>query len=312
MVAAISLFNILAYRQAYSMMHFTRGGYRTGEPAELSFGAKIEVLFNGVNIPRPHTKLQPTSLSPDCKVLTIPETNGITLGAWYNPAPPENPLIILFHGYMAEKAGTLPEARIFSESGCSVLMVDFRGSGESSESYTTIGYQEAEDVAAAVTYAREHLKFSKLILYGQSMGASAILRAVDKYDVHPDGIIIESVFDRMLTTVQHRFEAMHVPSFPGAQLLIFWGGHQSGFDGFSHNPVDYAAGIRCPALFLHGAADPKARIGEAKQVYEGVPGFKQFHEFEGGGHASGAGRFAVEWKQAVLKFFQDSGIQAAS
>src|ERR1051326_57080 len=71
-----------------------------------------------------------------------------------------------------EKSGTILEARAFLEMGFAVLMVDFRGSGESSESYTTVGFLEAEDVAVSVAYAREELHQAKVILYGQSMGAA--------------------------------------------------------------------------------------------------------------------------------------------
>jgi pimeloyl-ACP methyl ester carboxylesterase len=186
--------------------------------------------------------------------------------------------------------------------------VDFRGSGESSEAYTTIGYREAEDVAAAVRYAREHLPHARLILYGQSMGAAAVLRAVHACGVQPDAIIAEAVFDRMLSTVRNRFRIMGVPSFPGAELLVFWGGRQAGFDGFSLNPVDYAASVRCPILFLHGAADPRARIEEARSVFAAVPGWKRFKEFPGLGHQAALARFPDEWKATVAQFLRDAAL----
>jgi len=138
---------------------------------------------------------------------------------------------------------------------------------------------EAEDVAAAVRHAQEHLSYSKLILYGQSMGAAAVLRAVHNCGARPDAIIVEAVFDKMLNTVGHRFGAMGLPAFPGAQLLVFWGGIQAGFNGFAHNPVDYAAGVRCPILFLHGDDDPRARLEEARRVWgKGLPNLKPMGE----------------------------------
>jgi len=213
--------NAVACRQAWAMMHFTRDGVRTEKPENLSLGEKIKVLFCGVDMPRPHNSLTPDKLGPACRAVVIPETNGIKLGAWYCPAAPSDPLVILFHGYAGDKSGMLPEAGAFLEMGCSVMLVDFRGSGDSSESYTTVGYYEADDVAAAVHYARTQLPHSKLVLYGGSMGAAAVLRAVARCGVQPDAIIVESVFDNMLNTVRHRFEAMGVPSFPGAQLLVF-------------------------------------------------------------------------------------------
>jgi len=310
-VVAFAALNLVAYRQAYAMTHFVTGGPRTGNAETLSLGQKLKTLFCGVDLPRPRTTLSPTNLGPACRSLTIPGTNGVRLGAWYCPASPESPLVILFHGYGDEKAGTLNEAKVFLELGLSVLLVDFRGSGDSSESYTTVGYDEADDVAAAVRYAKASLPHSKLVLYGISMGAAAELRAVHSCGVQPDAIIAEAVFDRMLSTVKHRFELMGVPSFPAAAVLVFWGGRQFGFNAFGNNPVEYAASVRCPILFLHGTADPRARSAEARQVYDAVPGRKWFKEFAGVGHAAIVVPYREEWKKTVSQFLKDAQVGAA-
>ncbi len=304
--AGFVLLNVLAYRHAYAMMHFTSGQPRTGLPETLGFAKKIGVLLWGVNIPRPHTDLAATALGTAAKSLQIKEDGGIKLGAWYCPGPTRSPLVILFHGYGGEKSGTLAEAKVFLEIGCSVLLVDFRGSGDSSESSTTIGYDEAEDVAAAVRYAKQNLSPAKIILYGQSMGAAAVLRAVHASGVNPDAIIVEAVFDKLLNTVRHRFEAMRLPSFPSAELLVFWGGAQAGFNGFAHNPVDYAESVRCPILFLHGAADPRAHIEEAGRVFEAVSAPKHFEGFPRIRHAATVTRSPVEWKETVDGFLRQT------
>ena len=311
LVAAFAALNVAAYHQAYAMTHFVKGGPRTGSAESLNFGQKLKTLFYGVDLPRPQTSLSPTNVGPACRSLTFPGTNGVQLAAWYCPVSPESPLVILFHGYGDEKTGTLNEAKVFLELGCSVLLVDFRGSGDSSESYTSVGYDEAEDVAAAVRYANANLPHSKLVLYGLSMGAAAELRAVHSCGVKPDAIIAEAVFDRMLSTVRHRFELMGLPSFPGAALLVFWGGKQLGFNAFGHNPVEYAASVRCPILFLHGAADPRARLAEARQVYDAVPRRKWFKEFAGIAHAAIVVPDREEWKKTVSQFLKDSQVEAA-
>ena len=302
--------NMLAYRHAYAMMHFTSGNARTHDPEKLTLGQKVKALFCGVNIPRPQTRASPLDLGPDTRSLRLDGANGITLGAWYCPGPVLSPLVILFHGYTGEKSGTLPEAKAFLDMGLSVLLVDFRGSGDSSESYTTVGFDEAEDVAAAVRYAHAHLPHGKVILYGQSMGAAAILRAVHSCGVRPDAIIVEAVFDRMLNTVRHRFEAMGVPSFPGAELLVFWGGRQAGFNGFGHNPAQYAASVNCPILFLHGAADPRAHVEEARRVFDAVHAPKRFREFPAIGHEASVVRNPGEWREAVSQFLGDEDVAA--
>lgn len=299
------ILNALAYRHAYAMMHFTTATERTGPPEKLTVRQKISVLLHGVSLPRPQTKTSPSALGPGAKSLTLDSTHGIKLGAWYCPGPPQNPLVILFHSYGGEKSGTLPEARAFLELGLSVLLIDFRGSGDSSESYTTIGFDEGEDVVAALRYARERLPQPKVILYGESMGAAAILRAVHNCGAKPDAIILEAVFDDLLNTVRHRFELMGMPSFPGAELLVFWGGRQAGFDGFAHSPVRYAADVRCPILFLHGAADPRARPEEARRVFTAVPWSKTFKEFPGLGHEAAVVRSPDDWKKTARQFLDE-------
>jgi alpha-beta hydrolase superfamily lysophospholipase len=303
-LVGFALLNLLAYRHAHAMMYFTANGSRTRQAEDLGLADKIGVLFSGIKLPRPESGITLASLGPAWKGMTIACTNGVRLGAWQCGGARPDQLVILFHGYDAEKSSLLNEANAFLEMGFSVLLVDFRGSGESSESYTTIGFREGEDVAASVRYAREHLSTSRIVLYGESMGAAAILRAVHSEGVRPDAIILEAVFDRLLTTAQNRFAIMGLPSFPAAQLLIFWGGWQAGFNGFSHNPIDYAASVQCPVLFLHGTDDPRAKLQDARRVFAAVTTMKTFKEFQGMGHRGGLGAFPAEWKEAVSNFLK--------
>jgi pimeloyl-ACP methyl ester carboxylesterase len=293
--------NVLAYNHARAMMHFSDTGTRTTKPERHSFWSKFHVLLVGVNVPRPTGDRSPSGFAPDCRVLSVDVPVGVTLESWYCNRGEETPLVILFHGYSAEKTSLLEEAKALLDLDASVLLVDFRGSGGSSESYTTIGVNEADDVVAVVRYAETHLAHSKTILFGQSMGAVAILRAVHEHDIQPDSVILEAVFDTMLNTVRNRFHAMHIPSFPSAELLVFWGGRQWEFDGFKHNPVDYASSVHCPALFMHGQHDPRATLDEGRRVFDAVPGPKEWVQFERTGHQSYIAMHPSDWRTAVKK-----------
>ncbi len=213
-------------------------------------------------------------------------------------------MVILFHGYSAEKTSLLGEARAFLDLGASVMLVDFRGSGGSSASYTTVGVHEAEDVAAAVRYAQIWLSHGNDFLFGRSMGAAAILRAVHAHGAEPDGVILEAVIDTLLNTVRHRFRALQVPAFPSAELLVFWGGRQWGFDGFEHNPSDYAASVDCPTLLMHGERDPRVSLTEARRVFDAIPVTKELVTFERSGHESYLSRNASQWRTAVERFIK--------
>jgi pimeloyl-ACP methyl ester carboxylesterase len=303
-VAGFAGLNALAYSHAEAMLRFSDGGPRTTTPEQLGLLSRINVLLAGVNIPRPWSHRHPSDLAPDCRLLSVPGPSGVTLASWYCNRGRGTPLVILFHGYSTEKTSLLGEARAFLDLGASVMLVDFRGSGGSSESYTTVGVHEAEDVVAAIGYARERLSHGNVFLFGRSMGAAAILRAVHAHGVQSDGVILDAVFDSLLNTVRHRFRAMQVPAFPGAELLVFWGGRQWGFDGFDHNPSAYAASVRCPVLFMHGARDPRVRLIEARRVFEAIPATKEFVTFEQSGHESYLSKNAEQWRSAVERFIK--------
>src|SRR5262249_47015725 len=146
-----------------------------------------------------------------------------------------------------------------------------------------------------------------LVLYGISMGSAAVLRGVAAEGVTPDAIILESPFDRLLTTTENRFHAMGLPAFPAAGVLIFWGSVQQGFNGFSHNPVDYAPAVRCPALVLYGAQDPRVSPAQAQAVFDRLGGRKQFVTVPDAGHVLLIDVNPTLWQEQVGQFLNQIG-----
>ena len=308
-VAFIGL-NALAYMHARAMLQFTKEGDRTATPEELSIWRKAGILVTGVNIPRPESARNPLELAAYCQVEQIEGTNGITLESWYCNQGESTPLVILFHGYSTEKTSLLEESKAFLDMGYSVLLVDFRGSGGSSESYTTIGIDEAKDVTTVFRYAEAKLLHTRIILYGFSMGSVAILKSIHDDTINPDAIILGAVFARMSTTIKNRFRTMGVPSWPSSQLLLYWAGKQYGFDGSEHNPIDFAPSVNCPTLFMHGADDPRASFDQAHAVYDSTPGnaFKRFEDFRDIGHESYIDAHPLQWRTAIESFLKESEI----
>ena len=298
--------NILAYNHARAMTTFADAGTRTRQPEKLSRWQRIRVLLTGVTVTRPASDLLPQSLAQNTQVISIPVNDNITLQAWYANRGTNTPLALIFHGYASDKTASLVEARALLDMQISVLLVDFRGSGGSSETYTTIGYREADDVKAAFLFAHTHYAHTHHILFGQSKGAVAILRAMQHHDIKPDAVIIEAVFDTMLNTVRNRFRAMNTPAFPNAELLVFWGGQQWGFNAFRHNPVTYAASLTTPALFMHGEEDPRATLREGMRVFAAVPGPKTWVSFPHSKHESFVGSHPERWNQAIQDFLANT------
>jgi uncharacterized protein len=216
----------------------------------------------------------------------FPSLDGTFLEAWYLPRRDARAVAVLFHGYGGTKGDLLREARAFHELGVAAFLVDFRGGGGSAGDESSIGFHEAQDVRAATAYARTLPGRLPVVVYGISMGAAAVLKADAEEPLGARALVLECPFDRLLTTVDHRFEERHVPAFPLSNLLVFWGGWRQGFDAFAHNPVDYARRVRTPTLLLSGSEDQLVTPDEAGDIARALAGPKELVVCPGVPHAS--------------------------
>jgi alpha-beta hydrolase superfamily lysophospholipase len=305
LLVSFLLLNVLAYRHARAMTHFVLAGKRTGGPQGLSLLQKVGILFTGVQIPHPASPSTPPDYGLSHTVHDFAGPRG-KLEGWYIPHEQPRGIVLLFHGYAECKAQLLPEARALHAMGYSCFLVDFPGSGGSEGDETTIGYSEARDVDRAVVYVREQWPGLPVVLFGRSMGSAAILRALAVEGTRADAAVLECPFDRMLSTVEARFAAMGLPSFPCARLLLFWGSVQLGFNGFQHNPSEYASAVHCPVLLLHGDKDPNVSVDQTAAIVQALGGPKVLHTFAGLGHEPYLLKRSAEWKDEVGRFLSDS------
>lgn len=294
------LVNIVLWNQSRASLRFSGTAQKTANLEKLTLGDKLKIVFRGSNNPKPKAWTTPKDFGLTYTSETIPETKGIRLAAWYCPAERTDVFVLMFHGYAMEKSSLLKEAAALHSLGLPLALIDFRGSGDSSESYTTVGWVEAEDVEEALAFYKRKFPRMKMILFGQSMGAASILRAVATRNVKPDLIVLEAVFDTMLGTIKNRFRILHLPSFPMAEILVFWGGRQFDFNAFENNPVDYAKQVSCPALLLHGDHDNRALLADSKRVLAAIPGDrKKLVIFTGAAHESYVVQHRETWVNAI-------------
>ena len=137
------------------------------------------------------------------------------------------------------------------------------------------------------------------------MGGAAVLRAIAAHGVQADGLIIEATFDSLLNTGKNRFRAMGLPGSPFAELLLFWGGVQNGFDAFAHNPVDYARAVKQPALILHGEKDERTTIHEARSIALAMGAHARFIAYDGVPHMPIVEARREDWSRDVAKFLEE-------
>ncbi len=293
------ILNGLAWMHARAMTHFVPGARHVPLPEDMTLGQKAVALVLGVRVPRPTNTLSPRDYRLPFQTITLTASDGVTLEAWSIPGASAEAVWILVHGYADCKCMLLPEAAALHDLGYGCLLVDLRGSGGSEGNVTYMGYREAADVAAAAQWMADTSPQARLCLFGRSMGAAAILRAVALGQVEPAGLFLECPFDRLLTTVQNRFHLVGAPAFPAAQLLVFWGGRQLGFDAFQHNPVEYARSVDCPTVVLEGGQDRRVSLREAENLRDALGGHGRLLVFQRTGHLGFLQDEPERWRQAA-------------
>ncbi|MBV6624432.1 MAG: alpha/beta hydrolase [Rivularia sp. (in: Bacteria)] len=275
------ILNILSYGGAYYLTYFNSYNRQVSSKKPADIGLKYETKRISIN-------------------------RNEWLDTWFIPAENKsNGTVLLFPGNNGSKAKQLlAPTQVFHDLDYNTLLVDFRGLGASSGNSTTIGFREAEDVALAVNYAEKSKLKHPYILYGVSMGSAAILKSMADKDknINPEAIILEAPFARLVNAVGSRLKAIKIPTFPITQLIVFWGGIQHGFNGFTHNPVTYAKSVKCPTLILQGKLDKWTSLEEINEILQNLQGSKELVIFPDAGHNLLVTVDKQLWKQSVEKF----------
>jgi hypothetical protein len=287
--------NAVAFAHAWRFTHFVDGAKRTDNPERLGVVARATVLLTGVTVARP--------VEQDLRAQVLPDARDERVGdaaVWVDPAGADaRGVVLLFHGYGGSRSDLLGDAAFFHALGYGVAAVGFPGSGAAAGDSTSLGYGEADVVRDVAAHYRTG---APLVLYGKSMGSAAILRAVGVLGVRADALILENPFDRLVTTVGHRFEAMGLPAFPGAWILAFWGGVQHGFYGPGYAPVEDAVHVTVPTLLLHGAEDARVHLDEARAIDAALGGPHRLEVFPGVGHVGLRTQDPARWGAAVREW----------
>ncbi len=296
------LMNVIAAIHAYKFTHFSATNEeRTKDPKQLSFGQKMSALFFGISNPRPVNKKLPQRPFETIKLKSNKEIECWLIEHERSKTDSVRGTVIIFHGYIGEKSSMLDKADEFFALGYNTLLVDFMGSGGSEGNQTTIGYKEAEEVKTCFDYIKGR-GAQKIYLFGTSMGAAAVIKALHDYDMQPTGIIVECPFGTMYQTTCARFRQLHAPVIPMAALLDFWGGVENGFNALGYSPAEYAKSVKCPALLIYGAIDDKVSRQETDEIYGNFQGYKQLKIYPLAAHENYLRKYKKEWVADVTAF----------
>ncbi|MBU8898104.1 alpha/beta hydrolase [Corallococcus sp. H22C18031201] len=179
---------------------------------------------------------------------------GHALRGWYVPSR-DGSAVVLVHGFAANRAQLLFEARALAEAGHGVLLFDLRAQGESDGDAVTWGDRERGDVRAALAFvaSRPDVEASRLGLLGFSMGgATALLVAQEEPRVR--AVAAVGAFPVLEADVHSCYGGRlgRLNSLP-----VVWSLRRAGVDVDAVRPLDGMARLEGRALLLiNGDTDP--------------------------------------------------------
>jgi fermentation-respiration switch protein FrsA (DUF1100 family) len=204
----------------------------------------------------------PADIGAEFRDVSIETADGVRLHGWYVPGDSDR-VLLFFHGNAGNISHRLESIRQYRQLGLSVLIIDYRGYGQSEGRTTEQGiYQDAE---AAWRYLTEANKTpaNRIIVFGRSMGASAAAYLAARH--RPLALIVESSFTSVPDIAQEYY-----PWLP-----VRW------LSRLRHSAEEFVARSKSPVLVIHSRDDEIVPFHHGEAIFKAAGEPKALIEIRG-------------------------------
>jgi fermentation-respiration switch protein FrsA (DUF1100 family) len=197
----------------------------------------------------------------------IATSDGERLHGWYIPAAEARGVLLFFHGNAGNISHRLESIAIFNRLGLDVLIVDYRGYGQSTGKPSEQGTYRDAQAAWDYLVGERGTAPGRIAVFGRSLGGAvgAWLAAGLPTDTAPAAVIIESSFTSGADMARRLY-----PIYP-ARLLT----------RLKYPVVDHVARLRSPVLVVHSRDDEIIPFAMGRALYDAAPAPKSFLALRG-------------------------------
>ncbi|MGL6139167.1 MAG: alpha/beta hydrolase [Planktothrix sp.] len=213
-----------------------------------------------------------------------------TVHCWWIPSEinPNQKVIIDLHGNRNTIGGNIGYAELFHEMGLSVLLVEYRGYGRSTNRFPSekTVYQDVE-VAWNYLVNERQINPHNIYVFGHSLGGAI---AIDLAFKHPEiaGLIIESSFTNIREMIDYKKRYWMFP----INLIL-----TQKFDSLAKIPT-----LKMPLLLTHGTEDELIPKTMSEDLFNAATEPKQLLIVAGAGHNNVRQVGGEEYWETVQQF----------
>ena len=204
----------------------------------------------------------PTEIGSEYRDVWIRTTDGVRLHGWNIPGDSDR-VLLFFHGNAGNISHRLESIRQFLQLGLSVLIIDYRGYGQSEGRTTEQGIYRDADAAWRYLTEINDTPEERIIVFGRSMGASAAAYLAARH--RPLALIIESTFTSVPDIAREYY-----PWLP-----VRW------LSRLQHSARDFVREVESPVLVIHSRDDEIVPFRHGEAIFAAARDPKSFLEIHG-------------------------------
>jgi fermentation-respiration switch protein FrsA (DUF1100 family) len=238
------------------------------------------------NLPGRELVGTPADIGLEYEPVTLVTGDGVRLGAWFIPHAAGDATLLFLHGNAGNISHRLDSIRQFHDLGLQVLILDYRGYGESEGSPTETGTYDDATAAWHYLITQRGIAPRDIVLFGRSLGANIAAELATR--TRPGALVMESAF----TSVPDMAETIY-PWLP-TRLL----------SRYRYDAYKQLAHISCPLLIVHSRDDEIIPYTHGQRLFERAREPKQFLELRGG-HNDGFLVTGRDYLEGIGKFLSE-------
>lgn len=211
-------------------------------------------------------EVTPLAFGVDYQPLNVETADGETLRLWRLSRPDAKAYVVYLHGNGGNLSVWADVLVGVHRQGFDLLAVDYRGYGLSTGSPSEHGLYRDVDAVLQLVAREPRPPGVPLVFWGRSLGTVMAAYAASRSS--PDGVILEAGFPSMRAVLETN--------------PVMWA--LSWASSYRMPTAQWMAGVRAPALVLHGDRDSVIRYSLGRRLFESLPGPKTFVTLAGGEH----------------------------